>query len=216
MGVFCGKKRGSNMIPVTKQKEPENFNEKVRIPGANFLRGNPSPNSRQLQYHNYWRHIKSDLYQLYRNVCAYTGEWIPETSVSVDHFIPKTKAPQLAYEWDNYRLTTGQINHNKADKIGLIDPFEVQAGWFVLDIPGCYIKPSKTLNKIDANKVNYTIDALSLNSDELTEKRHNTIQDYVNKGISFDFLKKRYLYIAYELERQGLRDSVSDYFKTLK
>jgi hypothetical protein len=204
------------MIPVIKQPEPEGFNEKVRIPGKTFLKNNPSPNSRQLQSHNYWKHVKSDLYQLYKNICAYTGEWFPVTSATVDHFFPKSKKPQLAYEWDNYRLTTDKMNHIKADKVDLIDPFDVRIGWFVLELPGCVIKPCTTLNENDSNKVSYTINALELNSSEYVDKRYNIIQEYVNGAIPFDFLKNRYPYIACEIERQGLQENLGDKFKPLK
>jgi hypothetical protein len=203
------------MIPVVKQKEPKDFNEKVRAPGQRLLKTVPLPNSKQLQRHNYWKRIKDDLYNLYANICAYTGEWIPATSASVDHFIPKAKEPQLAYEWDNYRLTTGVMNNNKGDQTDIIDPFDVQAGWFVLVLPGCYIKPSATLGKSDSEKVDRTINILELNSSERANKRYCIIQEYIDNDIPFEFLKVKYPYIAYELERQGARQNISDYFKPL-
>jgi hypothetical protein len=201
------------MIPVTKQEEPKDFNKKVRIPGQRFLQTASSPSSRQLQRHNYWKHLKDELYNLYENICAYTGEWLPPTSASVDHFIPKSKSPQLAYEWDNYRLTTGIINNNKGEQTGLIDPFDVQAGWFVLVLPGCDIKPCATLDEIDSKKVEHTIKVLKLNSSERSNKRYGIIQEYIKKDITFDFLRKRYPYIAYEIERQGARKDIGKYFK---
>ncbi|MDR0637444.1 MAG: hypothetical protein LBG27_00840 [Spirochaetaceae bacterium] len=201
------------MIPVARQEEPEDFNEKVRVPGQKFLRNNSHPNSKQFQHRNYWTHIREDLYRLYQNICAYTGEWIPVTSVSVDHFIPKSIEPQSAYEWDNYRLTTDKMNNVKGNNTGLIDPFEVKTGWFVLDVPSCYIKPWTALSGDSKKKVQYTIEILKLNSNERTNKRHGIIQDYISNNITFDFLRRRYPYIACELERQSLRENIGDYFK---
>lgn len=201
------------MIPVKKQQEPECFDQKVRIPGQNFLKRNPCPNSRQFQRHNYWTYIKQDLYELYQNVCAYTGEWFPVTSVSVDHFIPKSIEPQSAYEWANYRLTTDNMNSVKGNNTGLIDPFEVKTGWFVLGFPDCYIKPCMMLNENDRKKVQNTIAILKLNASERTNKRYSIIQDYIENNITFDFLRKRYPYIACEIERQGVRGNIDDYFK---
>jgi hypothetical protein len=200
------------MIPVIRQKEPCDFNEKVRIPGRKFLKCYPSPNSKQLQRHNYWTHIKDDLYRLYQNICAYTGEWFPVTSASVDHFIPKSIEPQLAYEWNNYRLTTDKINNIKSNSIGIIDPFEVKTGWFVLDFPSCYIRPLETLDKNNNEKVQNTINILKLNSYERANKRYDIIYDYIKSNISFDFLKKNYPYIACEIERQGLREDLDSCF----
>jgi hypothetical protein len=204
------------MIPVTRQQEPEHFNEKVRIPGKRFLESNSHLSSKLLQQHNYWRHIKGDLYRLYQSICAYTGEWLPDTAATVDHFIPKSKAPQLAYEWDNYRLTTDKMNNLKADNIGLVDPFEVKIGWFVLVFPVCDIKPCMTLNEEDSKKVKNTIDILKLNSSEHNDKRYFIIQNYINNIITFDFLKEKYPYIAFEIERQGVRENIGDYFINYK
>jgi hypothetical protein len=195
-----------------KQQEPEHFNEKVRVPGQRFLNNNPCPNSKQFQRHNYWTHIKDDLYQLYENICAYTGEWFPDTAASVDHFIPKSIEPQLAYEWDNYRLTTENMNNVKGNSTGLIDPLEVEIGWFVLGFPDCYIKPSITVPDGIGKRVHDTIEILRLNASERTNKRYSIIQDYIRNNITFDFLRKRYPYIAYEIERQGLQKNLNDYF----
>jgi hypothetical protein len=215
MDIFCREEWGQNMIPIVKQKEPKDFNEKVRVPGQKFLKTVPSPTSKQLQRHNYWTYIKNDLCDLYANICAYTGEWIISDSASVDHFIPKVKEPQLAYEWDNYRLTTGAMNNNKSDQTDIIDPFDVQAGWFVLVLPGCYIKPSATLGESDSKKVDRTINILKLNSSERANKRYCIIKEYIDNNIPFEFLKVKYPYIAYELERQDAWQNTSDYFKPL-
>jgi hypothetical protein len=209
--IFCGKEWSENMIPVAKQQEPEYFNKKVRIPGQQFLNKNPRPKSKE--FPNYWKNIKGDLYQLYKNICAYTGEWFPVTSASVDHFIPKSIEPQLAYEWDNYRLTTDRMNGAKGDSTGLIDPFEVKTGWFVLVFPGCWIGPCMMLNENDNSRVQKTINVLGLNSSEHTDKRYNIIKEYISHNITFDFLKEKYPYIASEIERQNARENLSDYFK---
>jgi hypothetical protein len=200
------------MIPVIRQQEPECFNEKVRIPGQNFLKSNSHLSSRLLQQHNYWRYIKGDLYRLYQSICAYTGEWLPDTTATVDHFIPKSIDPQSAYEWDNYRLTTDKMNNIKGNNTGLIDPFKVKAGWFVLGLPGCYIKPCEMLNEDDGKKVQETIDILKLNSSEHSNKRYHIICDYINNNITFDFLRDKYPYIAFEIERQGSRETISNHF----
>jgi hypothetical protein len=210
MDIFCGKKWSTNMIPVAKQQEPKCFNERVRIPGQQFLNNNPHPKSKE--FPNYWTNIKEDLYRLYKSICAYTGEWFPVTSASVDHFIPKSIEPQLTYEWDNYRLTTDEMNNVKGDKMNLIDPFEVKIGWFVLIFPGCWISPCITLNKDDNRRVQRTIDILKLNSSEQSDKRYNIIQKYIYRHVTFDFLREKYPYIASEIERQGVRENLNDYF----
>jgi hypothetical protein len=160
--------------------------------------------------------MKGDLYRLYENICAYTGEWFPELSASVDHFIPTSTNPQLAYEWSNYRLTTNKMNNDKRNKIDIVDPFKVQFGWFVLDFPSCQITPGKNLDKTERLKIGKTINVLKLNSNDRKNNRFAIIQDYINNIFPLDFLRKRYPYIAYELDRQGPKEKIADYFKPLK
>jgi hypothetical protein len=202
------------MIPVIKQDEPANFDKDVRQPGKRFLAVHPNPKSRDFK--SLWNQVSADMYRLYNGICAYTGEWFSttQTAVSIDHFIPKSFAPHLAYEWDNYRLTIQKINGYKADKTGLIDPFEVQIGWFVLDIPSCIIKPNDSLPNSEHAKVQYTIEVLKLNDDDaFVQRRCDIIMDYVRKDIAFNFMQRKYPYIACELQRQNLIDTVGQYFK---
>jgi hypothetical protein len=206
------------MIPVTKQQEPANFDRDVRKKGMEFLKKNPHPTTKDFKRHNYWKNINAGFYCSYKGICAYTGEWFSnsQSNVSIDHFIPKTTAPTLAYEWDNYRLTTQKMNSNKGDKVGLIDPFEVQLGWFILDFPSCLIKPNPKLSVILREKINFTIEILKLNiDDENVQNRLNIILYYIKGDISFRYLKEKYPYIAYEIERQGLVNDLQIYFKTL-
>jgi hypothetical protein len=203
------------MIPVIKQNEPANFDNAVRQPGKSFLISHPNPKSRD--FTPFWNRVSAELYRLYNGICAYTGEWFSttQTAASVDHFIPKSFAPHLAYEWDNYRLTIQKINGYKADKTGLVDPFEVQIGWFVLDIPSCIIKPNALLSNSDHAKVQYTIEVLKLNDDDaFVQRRCDIIMDYVCKDITFSFMQRKYPYIACELQRQNLIYTVGQYFKT--
>lgn len=193
------------MIPVVKQKEPQIFNDEVRIPGLKYLKKNQKPNSKEFSKHDYWRKINPELYRLYNGICAYTGFWFPDTSKSVDHFVPKSKNPKLAYEWDNYRLTTQRMNNTKGDEINLVDPFGVKFGWFILDLDTYLIKPNKILAHSEQEKIAHTIKILRLNRDEdRVENRREIIQRYINREFDFKFIKRKYPYIAYEIERQGL------------
>jgi hypothetical protein len=205
MDIFCRKEWVEKMIPVKKQKEPQNFNNDVRIPGQKYLQKNPNPKSVEFRKHSYWKKINPELYQVYNGICAYTGMWFPDISSSVDHFLPKSKNPELAYEWDNYRLTTQNMNSTKGDVINLIDPFDVKLGWFVLDLVTCLVKPNETSVDFEQEKIIFTIKTLKLNSDEdRVERRHEIIQWYKDGIFDFEFIKEKYPYIAYEIERQGL------------
>ena len=193
------------MIPVVKQKEPQNFNNDVRIPGLKYLHKNQRPNSKEFNRHAYWRKISPELYQIYKGICAYTGMWFADNFSSIDHFIPKSKDPLLAYEWDNYRLTTQRMNNTKGDEINIVDPFDVKLGWFVLDLNTYLIKPNEILANSEREKIKHTIKVLRLNSDDdRVENRREIIQGFIDGNFDTEFIKEKYPFIAYEIERQGL------------
>jgi hypothetical protein len=208
------------MIRVAKQPEPADFDKCVRKPGARFLAMCPKPKNKEWQEHRYWNKSSKDLYRAYNGICAYTGEWFSLTTsmVSVDHFRPKSHYPCLAYEWDNYRLTTQKANMNKDNNL-IIDPFDVKPGWFVLVIPTCLIVSGKNIGSSIRKKVDFTIEKLKLNSDdEYVQRRCDIINDYMNGDMSFAFLGRKYPFIACELARQNL-DSIEKlgiYFKSYK
>jgi len=204
------------VIRVVIQTEPASFDENVRKPGQIFLTSRPNPTGSDWGRHRYWKEASEDLYNLYGGICAYTGVWFSkaQTSVSVDHFLPKSCYPHLAYEWSNYRLTTQKINETKGDKVGLIDPFEVCSGWFVLDLPSCLIKSGVHLEPPQKASVDFTIKQLKLNDDdEHVQYRCDVILSYVAGEITQRYMWKKYPYIAHEISRQGMWDDVASMFR---
>lgn len=197
------------MIRVLPKPEYAAFNADVRVPGMRFLQTNPSPSSRN--FPNYWNRAKRELRQAYE-CCAYTSRMVRGDDVSVDHFLPKTKYPQLAYEWDNYRLARPKLNRNKADSEDVVDPFHVRNGWFFLECPTCFIHPGDNLSGTTRNEVTATIGVLKLNSPELADERCRWLVDLADGLISFDYLKREYLFLASQIERQGIQGQLRTLF----
>lgn len=193
------------MIRVTPVSEPPNFDSTVRQPGRAFLKQNPSPSSGDFKPHSYWRASLKDLWNAYRGVCAYTGFYIPRAaSHSVDHFKPKVHHPQLAYEWSNFRLALAKVNQYKDNSEGIVDPFRVPYGWFVLDFPSCLVKPGNGLPKTATALVNTTIKVLRLNDDDdLVQERCEIILELVDDRVTMGYLETKYPFIASEVARQG-------------
>ena len=207
------------MIPVVPQPEPEGFNDNVRKPGQAFLATCPHPVNNDWREHRYWRYAKKELYNAYSGVCAYTCEWFslqddPEKEVSVDHFHPKAIKPQLAYEWRNYRLSTKMANGNKGSNI-ILDPFEIKFGWFTLSLPDCQVTANIELDPLLQEQIKSTIHILRLNSnDDYVEGRREKICEYANGDYPLAFLRRRYPFIAFELERQNKNiDDLKQIFK---
>src|SRR5215831_15757470 len=134
------------MIPVKPQSEPDVFDRLVRIPGINFLKqlSGAKPTDKQWKLHAYWKEVRPQLEKCYHCVCAYYAHWIPSGSchVTVDHYIPKSAEPELAYEWSNFRLACTNANARKSNFQDVLDPFQIEDNWFILEFPALLLKPN--------------------------------------------------------------------------
>jgi hypothetical protein len=198
------------MIPVQPQPEPEIFSARIRERGRQFLHASPHPTMAEWNTHAYWRDILPDLRKAYRGICAYSAQWIPPDigSDSVDHFVPKTINPGLAYEWQNYRYASLRFNARKSTHV-VLDPFQIEWGWFVLDFPSLLVKPHADLPKDLQEAINSTISVFRFNSDEgCVESRQHWLEAYCRYDISFTHLESRAPFIAFELKRQQLQETI--------
>ena len=202
------------MIHVDLKPEPVDFDVRVRQPGNAFLSTTPTPNSKQWSKNNYWSRCSAQLYQAYGGVCAYSGEWFSRTtaSVSVDHFYPKSSHQEMAYEWDNYKLTNQVMNGYKGDKI-VLDPFEIKNGDLVIDFPSCLVKPRKDMTPAEKSKAKATIQILHLNDEDQANRRCEIVMEYICGNISQAFLESKYPFIAEELQRQDLYEKIKEIIK---
>ena len=198
------------MIAVAQQPEPANFDTDVRQPGKQFLDQNPNPSGKEFKKHGYWSRVTDDLMSAYQNICAYTCWYLVKTTAkndaSVDHFKPKDKHRLLAYEWSNYRLASQRVNNHKGNSEDVLDPFEIETGWFVLDFPSCLVIPGDDLpDIITTDEVLNTIKALKLNEyEEFVDNRLDIMMRFGNSDIEMAEIEKRYPFIASEITRQNL------------
>jgi hypothetical protein len=195
------------VIPVLQQPEPATFDAQVRKPGREFLRHTPKPTKEQWKNAQFWRKALPDLRSAYRSICSYCCFWVPN-ECSVDHFHPKSTYRPQAYEWKNFRLAHQKINGYKEDKTGILDPFSIQPGLFTIDFANFHVKPNPTASTALQASVTHTITVLRLNSDNtLVQTRFSIVRNYSKNG-DMDFLESYYPFIAAELKRQGVQDSI--------
>ncbi len=207
------------MIHVQMQREPPDFDTKVRQPGKRALlelagglpavkRPGPKrkPSGRPEDLPPYWRACLAELHRSYRGICAYVCIYIPKVvgSAGVDHMVPKSADPKLAYEWSNYRLACGMMNGKKGIFEDVLDPFEIETGWFALELAGCSIHPAPGLGKRRHRAVKRTIERVGLDLPECREIRSKFVNDYINRDISFRYLEGHCPFVALEMRRQGL------------
>lgn len=207
------------MIPVKLQPEPDDFDALVRLPGNKFLKklslANVKLTDKVWNGHKHWKAIQHPLWEAYNGICAYSAQWInPLSYPNVDHFIPKSVKPDLAYEWNNYRLACPHANNVKRDHQDVLDPFKVKKDWFLLDFSSLMVIPNPTLPVQLQQQIQITIDRLAINESLAhVDARSEWIKQYCVGHASFAGLKRYAPFIAYELERQGLVETIKSMMK---
>jgi hypothetical protein len=141
----------------------------------------------------------------YNRICAYMAIYIEEVTgaPTVDHMIPRSVQWSQVYEWGNYRLACSLMNSRKNDAILVLDPFQIKAGWFELELVRFHVMPSGKLSPLIRGRVDRTIELLKLNDQQSRSARERYAVDYWNEDIPFARLARRAPFLALELRRQG-------------
>lgn len=221
------------MIRVRPSSEPAGFDDSVRKRGQNALLeliGSPEapkrrgPKRRKLadrikdlcadDLPAFWTAALPDLRAAYRDICAYLGMYIdPATGLAtVDHFKPKSRYQRLAYEWSNLRLAAHQVNTDKDNYEDVLDPFQIQDGWFVLDLLTFKVDAAEELDEHTRKAVLATVDRLKLNDPTYCAARaryHDlyhglkTEPEDPDEPLPLKWLLRHCPFVARELHRQG-------------
>jgi uncharacterized protein (TIGR02646 family) len=198
------------MIHVTPQPEPETFDAVVRQMGLALLRkrhitlDQPLPANTSIE--PYWRHCLDAMYTLYEGYCAYLAIFFERVTGggTVDHFVAKSQRADLSYEWSNYRLACSRMNSRKREYNDVLDPFEIETGWFHVELVSGRVFPNPDLPPDRQDAVQATIDRLGLDDSGNREMRARHYQEYRQNLYTADFLKKRSPFVWAEATRQGL------------
>ena len=198
------------MIFIQEQPEPLRFKKDVREPGRRFLTGNRTPTAGQWNGHWYWRRVLGELHAAYRGVCAYTCHWIAYDtgSETVDHFVPKSLEPTLAYEWNNFRLACGRMNGRKGNHQDVLDPFTLRRHVFELGFPSLLIRPSRKHSADLVAKAEGTIERLGLNDELCVTARWGYVKAYCASHITLQFVADHAPFIYEEIVRQKLEEKI--------
>jgi hypothetical protein len=209
------------VIRVASQPEPKTFEANVRTPGRRAIaemtgqtadRPKGQPHNKLAErpedipadkFPAYWQEALNDLMTAYSRICAYSCFRIhPVTGAqSVDHMAPKSRAWDRVYEWSNYRLACLRLNARKNNFSDILDPFEIEDGWFQLELVGFQVIPNFELDPALQASVQTTIERLKLN-DFCGDRAHDA-EYYWNGEVSLKFLTQESPFVAAELRRQG-------------
>ena len=211
------------MIRVEPEGEPERFDETVRQPGLRAIaelvgeeglparRGRPRKVVAQTRdaipadkFPAVWTQALPDLMAAYGRLCAYICIYIERVTGggSVDHMLPKSYAWQDIYEWQNYRLACTLMNARKNNYQDVLDPFEVEDGWFRLELVSYQVIPGEGLDPMIEARVLATIERLKLNDHYCLKVREEYATALFDGDITLDYLRRRAPFLAREIDGQ--------------
>ena len=198
------------MIPVRPAEEPPNFDADVRRPGLQAVSrlGQTFGGRGQIpagEFPAYWRRILPELLTRYERICSYLCLYIPHGTgaPSVDHMVAKSMRWDQVYEWTNYRLACSLMNARKGAVETVLDPFEIQDNWFALELVEFQVVPGEALPSDIATAVEDTIERLRLNDLECCKARSKFVEEYQQRHVSLDYLRRHAPFVERELRRQG-------------
>jgi uncharacterized protein (TIGR02646 family) len=137
------------------------------------------------EFRPHWRTITLHAYETYGTICAYTAMYIDYATgaVTIDHFRPKTKHPDEAYEWSNYRLCALSINRRKYDHDDVLDPFTIPPNLFKINLSSGKISYRGVRGTEHLESAcEATIKRLNLNEDYLVKNRMEYLTRYEKYG----------------------------------
>jgi hypothetical protein len=214
------------MIPVRPADEPSSFDASVRKRGEVAIRRllgkrTKSPGRKPKvtytrpkdipsdKFPAYWTEARKadgksaldDMMDAYDQRCAYLAMRLERAtgSPTIDHFVPKSRDWRLVYEWSNYRLSASCVNGAKGDR-HVIDPFEVEPGWFELDLDTYLVRGGPNAPASLGARMGETLKLLNLR--QCVRQRGETIERYLENTIDLRTVERYAPFIAAELRRQ--------------
>ena len=173
------------MIPVPNPiPEPAAFDRDCRQQGNQWLAAHPNDNARAFPSH--WTRFESDLETAFACRC---GWWAMRIQCgTVDHYFCKNKPANrhLVYEWNNYRHAAPTLNSSKKELDDqVLDPFEVQPGWFEVLLPSMQLVRTSLVPAHLQAKADFTLQRLKLdNGPKVRRNRQRYYEDYKNHKLT--------------------------------
>ena len=124
----------------------------------------------------YWRDFHDDMERVFCGLCAYCEEICKG---EVDHFRPKSRFPEMVYDWSNWLLACHDCNQAKGGKWpteGYVDPCAHSQPsrpehCFEFDILTAEVLPREGIGQLRRNRAQKTIMNLRLNGRHHLKKR---------------------------------------------
>jgi hypothetical protein len=198
------------MIPVIAKPEPEDFDARVRQPGIAFLQqlglSQTSVAPSKLQWKSHWQNCLEQLADAYERICAYSSFRVhPITgSGSVDHFVPKSRKPYLAYEWSNFRFASSRLNSRKRDKPMELDPFTMPADVFTLSFVDFSISINGSQPGNVSQNAREALTILKIDDALHRHERKRLFEQYQSGQISAEVLRAENPFVFQQAQRERM------------
>lgn len=192
------------MIPVPNPiDEPEDFEDECRQAGNEWLAKNPDCKRPR----DFWSPFRKALADGFSSRCGYGAMWV--SSGTVDHFVSCNEDKTQAYQWSNYRYVEGWVNSSKKNKnsADILDPFDVQAGWFEILLPSMQMVLTDTVPDKFRSRAEYTLSEFPLRDDErILRTRREWYRMYQDGEMTLEGLRKKAPLIAAAVEKQAAKE----------
>ena len=176
------------VIPVELQPEPEDFDDKVRKHGLDWLAAKGIPVSGPLPagetLPSFWTRALQQLGTAYSQVCSYFAVRIDTVTgdLTTDHFVPKSKAPGRANDWANLRLACLPANRRKRDHDDVLDPVGLRPDTFHINLADGSIRANTGLDSELHEAARKTISRLQLDDAKLRRRRASDYSRHLENG----------------------------------
>lgn len=185
------------MIRFNPVPKPAAFTE-AETRGGKWLLENPDASRPR----DLWSPFKHHLADGFRNLCAYSALYEPVGTV--DHFVSFDEDRARAYDWTNYRFASGWLNSSKKNLASaeILDPFEVQDGWFEILLPSLQLVVSDRIPAQLRVRAEYVLERLRLRDDErVLRQRREWYRMYQDGEVTLEGLEKKAPLIAQAVAR---------------
>lgn len=186
------------MIHFDPVDEPAQFAERAEKPGKAWLEEHPTGRPKDL-----WSPFKSLLAQGFGQLCAYSAMYEPVGTT--DHFVSCDEDRSRAYDWSNYRFASGWINSSKnaLKSADILDPFEVQDGWFEILLPSLQLVATAAVPPALRDRAAFVLKRLHLRDDErVLRQRREWYRMYQAGELTLEGLRKKAPLIAAAIVKQ--------------
>jgi hypothetical protein len=188
------------MIKLTPVAEPSEFDSKAKQPGNKWLALNTDHAKRPPDK---WSPFRQHLIDSQNGLCAY-GAMLCIPEGQVDHYLSVANYRHLAYEWSNYRYSSGLLNNLKDshdDKI--LDPYAIGDGWFEILLPSLQLICTYRVPTHLKSKAEDTLRLLKLRDDErILRWRREIFAQYESGRLTLEGLRAWAPLIAEAVEKQ--------------